>query len=162
VDADNAGNLLTHHSQTGVLIFINKAPIVWYSKRQNMVESSTFGSEFVAMQIATDLIVSLQYKLCMFGVSLLGPANMLCANQGVVNNVTKPESVLSKKHNQICYHHICEAVAAGILQMTKEDTETKLGRNLDKTIGTSKMKVFIATNPLLSQINLFMSHIFTN
>jgi len=115
VDANHAGNLLTCHLQTGVLIFINKAPIVWYSKRQSMVESSTFGSEFVAMQIATDLIVSLQYKLCMFGVPLLGLANMLCDNQGVVNNVTKPESVLSKNHNQICYHHIYEAVAAGIL-----------------------------------------------
>jgi len=45
VDADHAGNLLTCHSQSGVLIFIN--PIIWYSKRQNMVESSTFGSEFV-------------------------------------------------------------------------------------------------------------------
>jgi len=49
VDADHAGNLLTHHSHSGVLIFLNKAPIVWYSKRQNTVESSTFGSKFVAM-----------------------------------------------------------------------------------------------------------------
>jgi len=50
VDADHAGNLLTHRSQSGVLIFVNKAPIIWYSKRQNTVESSTFGSEFVAMR----------------------------------------------------------------------------------------------------------------
>jgi len=49
VDADHAGNLVTRRSQTGILIFVNKAPIVWYSKRQNTVESSTFGSEFVAL-----------------------------------------------------------------------------------------------------------------
>ena len=76
VDADHAGNLLTRRSQSGVLIFLNKAPIVWYSKRQNMVESSTFASEFVAMHIATDLIVSLCYKLRMFGVPLTGAANV--------------------------------------------------------------------------------------
>jgi len=76
VDADHAGNLLTRRSQSGVLIFLNRAPIVWYSKRQNTVESSTFGSEFVAMD-STDLIVSLHYKLRMFGVPLTGAANVL-------------------------------------------------------------------------------------
>ena len=35
------------------------APVVWYSKRQNTVESSTFGSEFVALRVATELIQGL-------------------------------------------------------------------------------------------------------
>jgi len=106
VDVDHAGNLLTHHSHSSVLIFLNKAPVVWYLKQQNMVESSTFGSKFLAMRIATDLIISLHYKLRIFGVPLTGPANVFCDNQGVVNNMTIPESVLSKKHNQICYHRV--------------------------------------------------------
>jgi len=107
VDANHAGNLLTWHSQSGILIFLNKPPIIWYSKWQNTVESSTFGSEFIAMHIATDLIVSLRYKLRMFGVPLSGPANVFCSNnQGVVNNTTCPKSVLNKKHNQIRYHHV--------------------------------------------------------
>lgn len=29
VDADHVGNLATRQSQTGILIFLNKAPIVW-------------------------------------------------------------------------------------------------------------------------------------
>ena len=37
VDADHAGDRATRRSQTGVLIFINKAPIQWYSKLQNTV-----------------------------------------------------------------------------------------------------------------------------
>jgi len=88
-----------------------------------MVESSTFGSKFVAMRIATDLIISLHYKLRMFGVPLTGPTNVFCNNQGVVNNTTMPESVLSKKHNQICYHRVHEAAAAGIIWIAKEDEE---------------------------------------
>ena len=32
VDANHGGNLKDQKSQTGVLIFINKAPIHWYSK----------------------------------------------------------------------------------------------------------------------------------
>jgi hypothetical protein len=35
VDADHAGNKITWRSQTGILIFINRAPILWYSKAQN-------------------------------------------------------------------------------------------------------------------------------
>ncbi len=103
-----------------------------------MVESSTFGSEFVAMRIATDLIVSLRYKLQMFGVPLVGPANVFCDNQGVVNNMTMPESVLSKKHNQICYHRVREAVAAGIIHIAKEDTETNLADILTKPLALPK------------------------
>ena len=34
VDADHASNTVTRRSQTGILIFLNQAPIVWYSKRQ--------------------------------------------------------------------------------------------------------------------------------
>ena len=56
VDADHAGCQVTRRSHTVVLIFVNRAPILWYSKRQNTVESSSFGSEFVAMRIAIEMI----------------------------------------------------------------------------------------------------------
>jgi len=46
VDASHGSDLNNRRSQTGILIFINSAPILWYSKRQNSVGSSTFGSEF--------------------------------------------------------------------------------------------------------------------
>jgi hypothetical protein len=46
---------------------VNKAPISWYSKRQNTVESSTFGSEFVAMKTAVEQIQALRLKLRWMG-----------------------------------------------------------------------------------------------
>ncbi|MFN9943833.1 MAG: Ty1/Copia family ribonuclease HI, partial [bacterium] len=58
-DADHAGNLVTRRSHTGILIYLNQAPITWYSKAQMTVETSTFGSEFVALRIAVELIESL-------------------------------------------------------------------------------------------------------
>ena len=66
VDSDHAGDRMTRRSHTGILIFGNSAPLFWYSKKQITVESSTFGAEFVALQIATKLISSLRYKLKMF------------------------------------------------------------------------------------------------
>ena len=32
VDANHAGNVVNRRSQTGILIFLNKAPLYWYSK----------------------------------------------------------------------------------------------------------------------------------
>ena len=56
VDSDHAGNMVTRRSHTGIIIYLNMAPIAWYSKRQNTVESSTFGSEFIALKTLTKLI----------------------------------------------------------------------------------------------------------
>ena len=41
-------------------------------------------------------------------------------------NASKTESTLQKKHNTINYHAVCEASAAGILRVGKEDGETNL------------------------------------
>ena len=57
VDASHASDKVTRRSQTGILIFLNKAPIVFFSKRQNLVETSTFGSEFTAMKQAVELVM---------------------------------------------------------------------------------------------------------
>ena len=32
VDANHAGNVVTHHSHTGILIYLQNAPMIWYSK----------------------------------------------------------------------------------------------------------------------------------
>ena len=113
VDASHASNKVTYRSHTGIFILLNNAPVVWYSKRQNTVESSTFGSEFVALRVATELIEGLRYKLRMFGVPIDGATSVYCDNQSVTKNATVPASTLSKKHNSICYHKVRESVASG-------------------------------------------------
>ena len=45
VDADHATDLETRRSVTGFILFINHTPIKWYSKKQNTVETSTYGAE---------------------------------------------------------------------------------------------------------------------
>ena len=73
-DANYAGNVVTHRSHSNIIIFVQNAPIIWFSKRQDTVEAEPFGSEFGALHIFKELIVVLRYKLRMFGVLLDGPA----------------------------------------------------------------------------------------
>jgi hypothetical protein len=47
VDYDNVGEQFTRRSRTGFVIYLNMAPIVWFSKRQPTEESSVFGAEFL-------------------------------------------------------------------------------------------------------------------
>jgi hypothetical protein len=63
VDASHAFCLKTRRSQIGILIFFNKAPITWHSKRQNAVESSTFSSEFIAMKVAVEMMEALRLQI---------------------------------------------------------------------------------------------------
>ena len=63
VDADHAGDKVTRRSRTGFIISANNASVDWYSKKQNTVESSSFGSKFVAMRTALEKLRGLRYKL---------------------------------------------------------------------------------------------------
>ena len=132
VDADHAGCQVTRRSHTGEIIFVNRAPILWYSKGQNTVELSTFGSVFVAMRIANGMVEGLQYKLRMMGVPIEGPYIVFCDNNAVVINSKNPESMLKKKHTAINYHCTREAIAAKTIQVAKEDTTTNLADLLTK------------------------------
>jgi hypothetical protein len=112
-DSDHAGDESTRRSQTGYFVYLNMSPIVWFSKRQNTVESSVFGAEFVAMKNGMECVRGLTYKLRMMGVQLTGPTYIYGDNMSVVHNTQRPESVLKKKSNSICYHAIRESVAMG-------------------------------------------------
>jgi hypothetical protein len=104
VDSDHAGEQFTRRSRTGFVIYLNMAPIVWFSKRQPTLESSVFGAEFVAMKNGIETCRGLRYKLRMMGVTLSGPTFVYGDNMSVVHNTQRPESVLKKKSNSICYH----------------------------------------------------------
>jgi hypothetical protein len=140
VDASHAADKRTRKSHTGYIIFINRAPIIWYSKRQSTIESSTFSSEFIAMKTCMESIIALRYKLRMFGVEIDGPADVLCDNASVVNNSSKIESVLNRKHNSIAYHAVRWAVAAGIMRVGKVDTNENISDAMTKRLTVAKRK----------------------
>ena len=117
MDASHAGNKVTRRSHSGHIIYVNSSPIVWYSKCQNTVETSSFGSEFNALRVVTEHIIALRYKLRMFGLHIDGPGYVYSDNEAVSTNSSVPESTLNKRHISICYHMVREAVAAGVLSV---------------------------------------------
>ena len=131
VDAGHANDKANRRSQTGVLIFCNRAPIIWFSKRQNSVETSTFGSELTAMKTAAEMIQALRYKLRMFGFPTEKPASVYCDNDAVTK-IAVPESTLRARHHSISYHYCRELVAAKVIRIAKEPTGTNISDPLTK------------------------------
>lgn len=113
VDADHAGDSVTRKSRTGFMVYLNNAPVYWYSKKQGSVEPSTYQAEFTAMREATEYVRALRYKLRMMGIPVEGPAYIFGDNQSVLANTTNPGSTLKKKCAAVAYHLVREAVARG-------------------------------------------------
>jgi Reverse transcriptase (RNA-dependent DNA polymerase) len=139
-DAAHATCHLTRRSTTGIIFFINGAPIIWYSKRQNTIESSTFGSEFVALKIAIEMNEAIRYKLRMFGIPIDGETNCFCDNKSVVTNAIVPQSTLHKKHNYVAYHKVRESVAMQAVRIAHEPGKFNLSDVLTKFLGAPNFK----------------------
>ena len=121
--------------------------------RQNTVETSTFGSECIAMKTAVEQIEALRYKIRMFGSPIEGPTNVFCDNEAVFKNASMPNLTLRKKHTSICYHRCHEAVASGTVRIAKEGTLTNLCRFIYKAIGAG------GSGRIARSLHILMSHL---
>jgi len=73
----------------------------------------------------------------MLGVLVEGPAMLLGNNLSVILSTMVPSSVLKKKHQDICYHHIHECIAAQVLQFMHIDTKVNLADILTKLLSNN-------------------------
>ena len=86
---------------SGIIIYVSNSLIVWYSKSQNTVESSSFSLYFVAFMIVIDIIEALWYKLRFLGVTVDGSADIFCEKKLDVKNSIIPTSISNKRKNII-------------------------------------------------------------
>jgi hypothetical protein len=113
VDANLFYDMMTGRSVTGILHFLNKTPIDWYSKKQATVEMATYGSEFVAARTCTEQVIDLCNTLCYLGVPICEKSYMSGDNKSVVDGSSLAHSKLNKRHTSLSFHHVRGAIAAG-------------------------------------------------
>ena len=104
-------DIVTHWSRTGFLVYLNCTLIYWFSKKQNLVEFSSFGSKFIAMEQCCEYLHRLHYKLRMMGIPITGSMYIYGDNQSVLANTTIPNSTLKKKFQSIAYYFVHEGLA---------------------------------------------------
>jgi hypothetical protein len=115
VDANLMHDMTTGKSLTAVLHIINGTPIDTYCKKQNTVETATYGSEYVAARTAVDQIIDLRTTLRYLGVPIRAVSYLFGDNRSVTTSSTIPHSIISKRHLMLSYHRVREAIAAKYL-----------------------------------------------
>ena len=106
MDANLNHCLATGKSLTGCLHFVNKTPVDWYSKKQAIVETASYGSEFVAATRQT-----LRY----LGAPITTKSFLFGDNRSEVTSATLPHSTLTKRHNILAFHRVREAIDAKLM-----------------------------------------------
>lgn len=79
-------DILTGRSVTGVLHFLNQTPGWWFSKKQDNVETATYGSEYVAARVCVEPFIDIRTTLRYLGVPIIGRSYIFGDNESVVNS----------------------------------------------------------------------------
>jgi hypothetical protein len=116
-DANLYHDLVTGRAMSGILHLVNQTPVASFCKKQQTVETATYGSEFMVARQSCEQIIDLRYTLRMMGIPIDGPAWAFGDNMSVIMSSTIPQSTLNKRHNALSYHRVRECVAAKILYL---------------------------------------------
>ena len=114
-DTDWAHDIATRRSIPGFIAMVGSTPLIWQSKRQNCITTSTYCAEFIAMRSAVEESISLRYMLRCLGIPVTEPTKVFGDNWRVIQSASIPESELKKKHIAISYHYVQEAISAKII-----------------------------------------------
>jgi hypothetical protein len=100
-DANLYHNLVTGTVVSGNIHFVNQIPAISFCKKQQTVETATYGSEFIVACQAAQKIIDLLYTLHMMEIPLDGPYWMFGNYEIVITSTTIPHSTLSKRHKAL-------------------------------------------------------------
>ena len=111
-DANLCHDMLSGKAVTGILHFINKTPFDWFSKKQNTVETATYGAESVAGRTAIEQMRANKLTLQYLGVPIKDTPILVGDNKTVVDAATVPDSRLHKRHLMLSFHFLKAAIAS--------------------------------------------------
>ena len=94
VDSDRAHELATRRSLTGLLGYVGSKAVVFFSKRQGFIASSTHAAEFSALRTATEEAQKICYMLRCLGCNVPSdgscPTRVFGDNLSVILNANNP------------------------------------------------------------------------
>jgi hypothetical protein len=144
VDANLYHDMVTGRSVTGILHLINQTPFDFFSKKQDTVETATYGSEFVAARTCTEQIIEIRALLRYLGVPVTEHTYMFGDNKSVVDSSMKPDAKLNKRHVMLSFHRVREAIAAKIVRFFHLPGEHNPADILSKHWGYQQVKSQLA------------------
>ena len=97
-DADWAQDKEDRKSVSGTYILVNKAPIVWRTKKQTTVALSTMEAEYVAIVDTVKIMLGIYETLNELELKVEAPMMLYCDNQATISQATYEASTNRNKH----------------------------------------------------------------
>jgi hypothetical protein len=119
-DADMAGDIDERRSTTGVLVFLESAPISWLSLKQKVVALSTCEVKYVAAATAAGQVVWLR---------------RMVDNQPAIALAKNPVLHDRSKHINVKFHFLRDNVGGGQIVIEFVETSRQLADILTKSLG---------------------------
>jgi hypothetical protein len=111
-DADYASDVDTRRSHTGWVFLVYGCAVVWQSKCQPTVATSTVEAEYQATASATREALWMRYLLSEFGIQCT-PLDIMCDSQGAIQSMNNPKNTSRVKHIDIAHHFVRERKERG-------------------------------------------------
>ena len=108
-------DLITGKSVIGILHLLNQTPIDYFSKKQSMVDTATYGSKYVMARTAVEQIIDLCLTLRYLCIPLCEVSYLFGDNKSVVDSSVIPHFQLHKQHMALSFHQVCETISSSML-----------------------------------------------
>ena len=135
VDANLCDDFVTGKSLTVIVHLLNQTIVDYFSKKQPLVKTATYGSEFMTARTTTEQIMEIRTTLRYLGVNLVGSTYMFGDNKTVVDSSSNPKLMLHNRHVILSYHRVRETIAAGNIKFIFIDSELNPADFLTKLWG---------------------------
>ena len=99
------------------------------------METSTYGSEMVALRIALEALTKVRHKLSMMGIDFYNQSHVLCEKKIEVWNMKLPSSSLKKNLDSVAYQKCRKSVTARIVAIGNIGGKQNMSDLLTKPLG---------------------------
>ena len=141
-DTDWAG-ASDRKSTTGTLILLNGTAVIWQSKKQTTVATSSTHAEYVALAASIREILWLRQFLKDLGIESREPTPIFEDNVGCILMTENNGTTRLSKHIDVQYHFNHEAVENGIVELVNVPTEDQLADGFTKALPKAKFEVHV-------------------
>ncbi|CAM9753798.1 unnamed protein product, partial [Heterosigma akashiwo] len=133
-DADFCSDRIDGKSVTGYILFLGNAPIIWSSKLQGAVTTSTVEAEYLALRSSVKDVMWLRHLLADLGCPQQEPTPVVEDNSACIEWAN--DLVVSKKnrHFHVTYHLTKEQVSLGTIRMFFTKTHDQVADILTKAL----------------------------
>jgi hypothetical protein len=147
--ADNDSS--SRKSTTGIVFMLCGVPIVWHSKKQTLVTTSTAEAEYVAISTCSNTVVWL-HNLYHFviGHSLVEPLVLYTDNNAALTIASSDGVTNANKHIELRFHIIKDRISRSLISLKYISTDLQLADIMTKNLSTIKHKKFLKALGLIS------------